>query len=72
MKYIKKIESVDCEHGTHFDIIYLANGKVLAITENSIGIFQSAEEFESGKGNPFVIDFIKSNDEKKKDKKSFN
>lgn len=57
MKYIKKIETESCEHGSSFDIVYLNSGPVIVLNDERIGVFKTEEEFNSGDGDPEIIEF---------------
>ncbi len=56
MKYIKRIETESCEHGSSFDIVYLNSGPVIVINDERIGVFKTETEFNSGDGDPIIIE----------------
>ena len=50
MSWIKQISSWDSGGGIELDIVELADGKVLAISEEAVVLYDSLDDLESGEG----------------------
>ncbi len=47
--FIKKINTEQTGGGIMVDFIELANGKIIAISDDAIGIYKNMEDYEAGK-----------------------
>ena len=50
MSWIKQISSWDSGGGIELDIVELADGKVLAISEEAVVLYDNMDDLESGEG----------------------